>query len=239
VQETVAVAVNNSAEFARVGYFDLTTKSGTNKLHLNLDYWDQNSALNARDFFATTKPVAKAHTMGASVSGPIRREKTFFDGSWTGQRWPGGIFYTRNVPTNLMRAGDFSELLTGSKPTIVKDPLSGAPFPGNIIPTSRFNPLSAQVQNQFLPAPDQARNFGYLFPYPGDVWEWDYMTERIDHKTSDKNTIHGRVSMQWGRYIRYIDYPALIRSRYRPDAHVTVEDTHLFSPTLVNTGRVV
>jgi hypothetical protein len=243
IQEVVAVGVNNSAEFARVGYFDMTTKSGTNKLHVDLGYWHQNSSLGARDFFATTKPVAKAHTMVASVAGPIRKDKTFFYGSWSGQRWPGGIFYTRNVPTNLMRTGDFSELLSGSRPTIVKDPLNGVAFPGNVIPANRFNPVSLKVQNGYLPAPDQggphdqARNFGYLFPYPGDVRWWDYITGRIDHKISEKNTIHGRLSMNWARYIRYIDYPALIRTRTRPNSHLTIEDTHVFSPELVNTAR--
>jgi hypothetical protein len=128
IQEVVAVAVNNSAEFARVGYFDMTTKAGSNKLHVDLGYWHQNSSLGARDFFATTKPVAKAHTMVASAGGRIRKDKTFFYASWNEQLWPGGIFYTRNVPTNQMRAGDFSELLAGSKPTIVKDPLNGVLF---------------------------------------------------------------------------------------------------------------
>src|SRR5262245_7807238 len=243
IQEVVAVAVNNTAEFSRVGYFNMTTKSGTNKLHFELDFWHQNSSLGARDFFATTKPVAKAHTILANAAGPIRRDKTFFYAAYTAQRWPGGIFYTRNVPTNQMRAGDFSELLTGSRPVIVRDPLNNTPFPGNIMPTSRFNAVSSKVQNDYMPPPnqggphDQARNFGYLFPYPGDVRWWDYITGRLDHKISDKNTIHGRLSMIWGRYIRYIDYPALIRSRSRPNLHTTVEDTHVFSPSLVNTAR--
>lgn len=243
IQEVVAVAVNNSAEFARVGYFDMTTKSGTNKLHVDLSFWHQNSSISARDFFATTKPFAKAHTMVASVAGPIRKDKTFFFASWNGQRWPGGIFYTRNVPTNQMRTGDFSELLVGSRQTIVKDPLNNVPFAGNIIPADRLNPVSLKVQDGFMPAPDQggphdqARNFGYLFPYPGDVRWWDLVTGRVDHKISDKNTIHGRVSLNWSRYIRYIDYPALIRTRTRPNSHTTVEDTHVFSPTLVNTAR--
>ena len=243
VQEVVAVAVNNSAEFARVGYFDQTSKSGTNKFHAEGDFWHQNSALAARDFFATVKPVAKAHTFIANASGPIIKNKTFFYAAYTAQRWPGGIFYTRNVPTNLMRAGDFSELLAGSRPVIVKDPLNNTPFPGNIIPSARFNSVAVKVQDKYLPPPnqggphDQARNFGYNFPYPGDVRWWDYITERVDHKLSDKNTINGRVSMIWGQYVRYIDYPALARTRTRPNLHMTVQDTHVFSPTLVNTAR--
>ena len=181
IQEVVAVAVNNSAEFARVGYFDMTTKSGTNKLHVDVGYWHQNSSLGARDFFATTKPVAKAHTIVASVGrGPIRKDKTFFYASYSAQRWPGGIFYTRNVPTNQMRAGDFSELLTRSKPIIVKDPLNNLLSPATSSRRPNQSGLSQQVQNGYLPAPnqggphDQARNFGYLFPYPGDVRWWDY-----------------------------------------------------------------
>jgi len=43
------------------------------------------------------------------------------------------------------------------------------------------------------------------------------VTGRIDHKITDKNTIHGRLSTNWSRYIRYIDYPALIRTRTRPE----------------------
>lgn len=243
IQEVVAVAVNNSAEFARVGYFDMTTKGGTNKLHVDVGYWHQNSSLGARNFFATTKPKQKAHTGVLSVGGPIRKDKTFFYASYSLQRWPGETFYTRNVPTDLMRTGDFSELLAGSKPIIVKDPLNNTPFPGNVIPSARLNSVSLAVEKGYLPAPnqggphDQARNFGYLFPYPGDVRWWDYLTQRIDHKFSDKNTIKGRVSEQWGEYIRYIDYPALIRTRTRPDLHLTVEDTYLFSPTLVNSAR--
>jgi hypothetical protein len=243
IQEVVAVAVNNSAEFARVGYYDMTTKSGGNKLHVDLAYWHQNSSLGARDFFASIKPVAKAHTMVAAVSGPIRKDKTFFYASYNSQRWPGGIFYTRNVPTTLMRTGDFSELLAQAKPVIVKDPLTGLAFPGNVIPSNRINQVSQKVQDGYLPPPnqggphDQARNFGYMFPYPGDVRWWDLVTGRVDHKLTEKNSIHGRLSMNWSRYIRYIDYPALIRTRTRPNAHLTVEDTHVFSPTLVNTAR--
>src|SRR5206468_8361942 len=49
IQEVVAVAVNNSAEFARVGYYDMTTKAGGNKLHVDLAYWHQNSSLRSEE----------------------------------------------------------------------------------------------------------------------------------------------------------------------------------------------
>ena len=45
-----------------------------------------------------------------------------------------------------MRAGDFSELLAGSKPITVKDPLNNTPFPGNIVPAARItNPVALKL----------------------------------------------------------------------------------------------
>ena len=167
----------------------------------------------------------------------------FFFFSWSGQRWPSSTFYRRDVPTEKMRRGDFSQLLSLARPITVGDPLTGTAFPNNVIPSSRINATSQRVLDRYLPAPnlgapaDLANNYGFLFPYPTDLYSWNSYDIRIDHKISDKNTIHGRVSMIWGRYIRYIDYPALIRTRTRPNLHMTVEDTHVFSPTVVNTAR--
>ena len=103
-----------------------------------------------------------------------------------------------------MRAGDFSELLPG--PTGDRQGSSE----WHAVPREHHSHHSHQrgflkVQDNYLPAPDQggphdqARNFGYLFPYPGDVRWWDSITGRIDHKISEKNTIHGRLSVNWGR----------------------------------------
>ena len=111
---------------------------------------------------------------------------------------------------------------------MVKDPLNGAPFPGNVIPADRINPVSLKVQNGYLPAPDQGGRTIRLaisatcFRIRAMCAGGTYVTGRIDHKIREKNTIHGRLSMNWGRYIRYIDYPALIRTRTRPNSHLTV-----------------
>ena len=123
IQEVVAVAVNNTAEFARVGYFDMTTKSGTNKLHVGPGFTGIRTLRWAR---ATSSPPSSRSPRRtpsiANAAGPIRKDKTFFYVAYNAQRWPGGIFYTRNVPTNQMRAGDFSELLAASRPVTVKIP---------------------------------------------------------------------------------------------------------------------
>ncbi|PYV37987.1 MAG: hypothetical protein DMG06_26680, partial [Acidobacteria bacterium] len=78
VQEVKAVYVNNSAEYARVGYFDTITKSGTNEYHGEGSYYHRNSALAARNFFESEKTKVIYHTFNVSASGPIIKDKTFF-----------------------------------------------------------------------------------------------------------------------------------------------------------------
>src|SRR5690349_20608964 len=131
MQEVQIVTGNNSAEFSRAANISLTTKSGSNGLHGRAAYWHQNSALSARGFFDARKAKNLFHTMQAEASGPIRKDKTFFFTSWSGQRWPSSTFYLRDVPTDAMRKGDFSQLLNLSRPVAIKDPLNGEVFPGN------------------------------------------------------------------------------------------------------------
>ena len=98
-QEVQVTPVNNSAEFARVGYMNLVTKSGTNQFHGRLAYFHQNSALGARQFFeGSEKFRTLIHTMSVGVSGPIIKDKTFFYASWNQLNEPGEQFWLRTVP---------------------------------------------------------------------------------------------------------------------------------------------
>ncbi len=244
VQEVVAVPVNNTAEFARVGYYNMVTKSGTNAFHGQAYYWHRNSAFDARDFFASQKPVAKNHTMHAGATGPIIKDKLFFYVAWAAQRWPGGSPYLKDVPSERMRRGDFSQLLSQSRPVTVRDPLTGQPFPGNVIPSSRLSEVSLKTQENYVPRPntggadDLARNYFYIWPWPADIRNTDTYTQRLDYHVSAKNRIFGRVLQNWGDYVLAREFPSLGWTRLRRGNHIVVEDTHVFSPNLVNTFRV-
>ncbi len=155
VDEVTIVAVNNTAEFARVGYMNMVTKSGSNQFHGRALYWHQNSALGARDFFETNKAKTLIHTSSLGISGPIVRDKLFFYASANILKVPSKQFYLQSVPTDRMRSGDFSQLLTTASPVTIRDPLTGAPFLGNIIPAGRINPLAQKVNSKYLPAPNR------------------------------------------------------------------------------------
>jgi Carboxypeptidase regulatory-like domain len=243
MEEIAVVTGNNTAEYPRAAYVSFVTKGGNNEFHGKAEYWHQNSALSARDFFAATKPKVLFHTMSAELSGPIRKDKTFFFFAWMGQRWPASSFYLRTVPTNAMRQGDFSQLLSLSTPVVVRDPTTGSPFSGNVIPASRFNATSLQVLQKYLPAPNLGspgaltNNFGFLFPRPVDLYSINGFEERIDHKLTDKNTIYGRLLQDKPLYVIGGNYPAMTRTRVRTNFSMIIQDTHIFSPNLVNSAR--
>ncbi len=243
-QEVTVVAVNNTAEFARVGYMNLVTKSGTNEFHVRASYWNLNSALGARQFFDASKARQLIHTSSLSGSGPIIRNKTFFFASGNILKVPSHTFYLESVPTSQMRSGDFSQLLALSSPVIVKDPLTGLPFPNNMIPASRISSVSQAVNQSYLPAPNLggpnqlSNNYGFTFPFANDYTLRKDFTQRIDHQITSKNRIMGRVIENWDLYVLPTNFPAFSWTRIRFNIHTVVEDTHIFTPTLVNTARV-
>jgi hypothetical protein len=110
IQEFKVLTYNYSAEFGtRAGPTVLvTTKSGSNALHGSLFEFLRNTSLDAKSFFATKPEKFNLNQFGGSLGGPIRKNKTFFfiDGEQKFQRH--GVTFTGLVPTDAMRAGDFT-----------------------------------------------------------------------------------------------------------------------------------
>ena len=238
VQEVKAVYVNNTAEYARVGYFDTINKSGTNEYHAEASYYHRNSAMGARGFFEDQKTKVIYHTFNLSGSGPIIKNKTFFYALWNGERVPGHAFYLSNVPTEQMRSGDFSQLLSLDTPIVIKDPLTGQAFPGNIIPQDRLSSVAQKAQDRFFPLPNRdglVNNLGWTHRYPDDQFHADVLSVRIDHKVSSKNSLYGRIQIYLPRYVLAGNYPTMNWTRLRQSHAWAFTDTHVFTPTLLNT----
>jgi Carboxypeptidase regulatory-like domain len=110
IQEFKVLTYNYSAEYGtRAGPTVLvTTKNGSNDFHGSLFEFLRNTSLDAKSFFATSAEKFNLNQFGGSLGGPIRKNKTFFflDGEQKYQRH--GITFTGLLPSEAMRAGDFS-----------------------------------------------------------------------------------------------------------------------------------
>ncbi len=146
-----------SAEFGKSlgGVVNLQIKSGSNRVRGDVFGFHRNDALDANNFFnnraGRAKPDFKQNQFGATLGGPIVKDKTFFFVDYQGMRVTQGQTYLSTVPTLLMRQGNFSEINR-----VIYDPLTNQPFPGNIIPGNRFDPASRNVFQQLYPEPNQA-----------------------------------------------------------------------------------
>lgn len=238
--EVTVTGVNNTADQSRVANYNMVSKRGSNDIHGEVWYTHFNSAMNARQFFDPRKIAEKEHRAQAVISGPIFRNKTFFYGSYFYQRIPAGFFYQRNVPTAKMRTGDFS-LTTGT----LNDPLTRQPFPGRIVPASRVNATSQRIQNRFIPSPNlnlnlpdvPVNNYGFLHPFPNDLYEARYPQVRLDHHFGSKNQIFGRYIRRYTPYVLARSLPEFTWTRYRWHTGWVITDTHIVNPNLVNTFR--
>lgn len=173
VAEVQVLTTNYQAEFGRAsaGQLRLVTKSGTQSFHGNTFWTHQNDALDSNTWSNRNAGIEKSpHTYNAygfTLGGPVyipgafneSRQKLFF---FWGQEWQRDRTVEEQdglVPTAAMRNGDFSELLDPANPYFrrrieIRDPRTGLPFAGNVIPQDRISPQGRALMNAFpLPIP--------------------------------------------------------------------------------------
>ncbi len=205
------------------------TKSGTNEFHGTAFWFLRNEKLNARSFFASDVPPFKRNQFGGTMGGPVIKDKLFFFGSYQGTRErsaPGSQQAT--VPTAAMRTGDF----TGFGKTLT-DPTTGQPFPGNIIPTSRLSQPALQFQEAFIPLPNRGDD---LFTFAsGQTIDDEQIIAKADYNISDSNRLYGRLLYTANDTEQAVsNVPGFLAAiEYRQWAF-TANDTHVFTPTLLN-----
>src|SRR5215813_12688646 len=146
-----------SAEFGHSlgGVVNLQIKSGTNALHGSGFEFLRNSKFDANNFFnnrfGRAKPDFSQHQFGGTYGGPIVKDKTFLFFDYQGFRVNQGATYLSTVPSAKMRQGDFSEINR-----VIYDPVTHLPFPGNVIPQTRWDPAAKNTLAQLIPEPNTA-----------------------------------------------------------------------------------
>lgn len=198
LQEFSVQTSNYSAEFGENAgaVVNVVTKLGTNELHGDVYGFLRNEIFNVRNFFAAARDPLKRGQFGGTVGGPVIKNRTFFFAEYQGTRIR---TITENntayVPTGANLAGDFSAYLTSVHPQLIKDPLTGQPFPNNQIPVTRFDPASLNV-TKGLPQVNSPSGLVY-YPKP-DSENFDETMARVDHMISSADRVF--VRYYWNLY---------------------------------------
>ena len=234
IQEFKLITTGVTAEYGRgFGVMSAVTKSGTNAFHGSVWEFLRNDAMDARSFFARSVPKLRFNQFGGTFGGPVVKDKSFFFYSYQGQRIREDRVRGSFPPTAAERMGDFSHL---SEP--LEDPVNGGTFPDNMIPADRFDPVSVLVLNTWVPLPDAAGRFNTQVSQPSDD---DKHLVRFDHAFSDVNRLNMRYYFDHNegadplRQSDYVDYGP--NPRFNRQQTAVLEDTHSFTPTLLNTFR--
>lgn len=245
-----------------------TIKSGSNDFHGSAYYYGQNSNLNAYhpvlktrlgdllsqtspnplEVSASLKPVQQVHEFGGTLGGPIVKSRTFFFFDYLGQRNNLPFPANTTVPTTLSRNGNFSEFPT------IRDPRTGLPYPGNVIPSSQISSVGRNYLNSYAsPTTSIFNPSGRLdccgarpnfFTQRANEERINNYEFKIDHKLSENNSLAGRYSDQKLNTVRANLVPGNIATtgfgagEERGDSRqVAISDTHTFSPTTLNEFR--
>ncbi len=232
IQEFKIVSNSFSAEYGRGNAVMLATiKSGTNQLHGVAYEFLRNDALDARNTFLAKKAPYRQNQFGAAAGGKIIKDRMFLFLNYEGTRIRQGLAFNPVVPAAAFRTGDFSSLST-----VIRDPTTQQPLPGNKIPASLIDPSTTYFL-KFMPLPTTAAGTApYAAPFSSNV---DQSNERFDYRLSDKNSLF--VSHTYTRRNDFNpgNYPQ--NGGYTQDnrTHTAViSDTHVFSPTTLNELRL-
>jgi len=168
---------------------NLALKSGENKMKGAFSYFNRDASRTATPLLTEraggTKPTRTYNRFTGMLSGPVIKEKTFFmiGAEHLRDVQPEPASYT--VPTEKMRAGDFSEF--GS--ILVYDPFTVTPagtrtaFPGNVIPANRINPVAAAYA-KYYPLPNRPGTVSNYFTNQLRPYDYNAVIGRIDHNLS-------------------------------------------------------
>ncbi len=246
VEEIQIQTGSTSAEYGSyLGvHINVVTKSGTNTPHGSVFEFFQDDALDERGYFenrAVPKNPRRRNQYGFELDGPVvlpklydGRNRTFITAAYEGVRANTLLSPIATVPTELMRQGNFSEI-AGT----IRNPFTGQPYPGNIIPASQLSPIARNLL-AYYPAPNRpgiASNLQTPIPNTEDV---DQVIVRADQNVG--NTVRLSVRYNWHDSANSNPLGALLPTQAvnqpRVNKNTLVSYTHTLSQNLLNDFRI-
>ena len=259
VAEVKVLLSNFQAEYGRMSgaNVQLVSKSGTRDFHGGGSYYKRHEQFNANNFFnnqvGAAKPRYRYNTYSYNIGGPVYIPGKFNTGKnrifffWNQEFWPlksGTALQRITVPTDSEVAGNFSQSMDlNNKLIVIKDPTTGAAFPGNVIPKNRLNSSGAALLGVF-PSPNfldrniSAGRYNYIFQ--GENNEPKRTTTlKLDFNLNSNNLVTFNYSShkdsQQGPFVgNSMSWPVLNNKRVFDGKGLVGSYKRIFSPTLIN-----
>jgi len=208
VAEMKVLTNSMQAEYGKSagGFINVITKSGTQDFHATGYWFHRHEDLNANSWRNNISGLPRQryrfNQQGFNAGGPIyiprkfniNKDKLFF---FIGQDWLRQLspqpLQTLTMPTMAQRQGDFSQTRdSGGNAVIIKDPSTGAPFPGNQIPKERWSQFGQSILN-FYPQPNVAGQVAYNWTSQGVATSRPYEgIYRVDYNITSNWRLYGR-----------------------------------------------
>lgn len=254
IAEIKVLTSNYQAEYGRSsgGTVNVITKSGSRAFRGGAFYSKRDDAFNANEWqnnkFQRAKPPYKFDYSGYHIGGPVvlpgfnrERNKLFF--FWNQELLPRtnpGTLQRRIVPTERERRGDFSQSFgTNGQLLVVNDPLTGRPFPGNMIPGDRIDRNGQALLNLF-PLPnfeDPSRQANYTFQSSFEQPRNDQVL-RVDWNVAQNTLFYSRLNFGyeafkggWGFVLNNANWPQLPIAYEIHSYGIVNTLLHTFNPT--------
>ncbi len=231
----------------------LVTKNGTNTLHGSAYEFLRNNNFDAKNYFDNPGlpiPELRKNQFGATVGGPVLKDKLFYFGNYEGTIERVGETFFGTVPTVLQRQGNFTEIgqniydpFTTAVCASCANGYSRGQFAGNIVPTSLISPVSSYYIQNLFPVPTSTGLINNYAANDVDRISRNQFNIRVDY-SRPQDSIFGRFSFNNSTL-------SLAKGTFNSGAltgfgdndvintrDVVVGDDHTFNPTTVLTLRV-
>jgi hypothetical protein len=255
IQELVLLTNTYGAEYGGNGVvMNAATRSGTNNWHGSTYEFFRNSALDAHDFFdlpGTKKPSFRLNQFGASLGGPIHKDKAFFFFNYEGVRESLGQTFNFNVPEPYVSNGYLpcptSSPCPNAKPVPPGNPPPPATCGANPCYYQGFSSPREQQILAFFPAANanalDSGGFATATGSGNQITNENFFLGRVDYHFSPSDSLFGRYVHDKASRVN----PAPIPNTAVPNIwmtdngtvnqYFTMEERHMFSSTLLNLAR--